>query len=156
MMMTNNDDNNCAGNDEVVDVVWHGGVEEEAVSGNTQVPQATAALPPLWSSHPSRLAQHQHHYHPSSLAVIIITWKLENKNCLWKLRRTWGLSLGILYLRLQDNMYCWRKSIAKGTKDPRHWVLWPTQQLKFKAKASTRFEIFSLVLFGKGQEILPM
>ena len=35
MMMTNNDDDNCVGNDEVVDVVWHGGVEEEAVSGNT-------------------------------------------------------------------------------------------------------------------------
>ena len=30
-----NDDDNCVGNDEVVDVVWHGGVEEEAVSGNT-------------------------------------------------------------------------------------------------------------------------
>ena len=35
VMMTNNDDDNCVGVDAVVDVVWHGGVEEEAVSGNT-------------------------------------------------------------------------------------------------------------------------
>ena len=33
------------------------------------------------------------------------------------------------------------KNIAKGTTDPRHWVLWLIQQLYFKVEASTSFEI---------------
>ena len=32
-------------------------------------------------------------------------------------------------------------NIAKGTTDPRQWVLWLIQQLYFKAEASTSFEI---------------
>ena len=32
-------------------------------------------------------------------------------------------------------------NIAKGTLDPRHWVLWLIQNLLFKPRASTSFEI---------------
>ena len=38
--------------------------------------------------------------------------------------------------------------IAKGTMDPRHWVLWHIQQLQFKVKASTSFEILVKLKLG--------
>ena len=70
---------------------------------------------------------------------------------IWIKNKIWEKILWKSHRQCQFNVP--NVNIAKGTKNPRHWVLWPTQQLKLKAKASTRFEIFSLVLFGKGQEI---
>ena len=39
-------------------------------------------------------------------------------------------------------------NIAKGTTEPRHWVLWLIQQFYFKAEASTSFEILVKLQFG--------
>ena len=88
----------------------------------------------------------------------VLLWRSEGNKyvrekivTIWIQNKIWEKILWKSHHQCQFNIL--NVNIAKGTEDPRHWVLWPTQQLKFKAEASTRFEIFSLVWFGKGQEI---